>query len=251
MPTWIKLAAVNGDKRALDIEFTFRENIPIQHIGPFGYRAARMFLAALNVGSTGFWWWQCADQTDHFYERLIDLQAAKDVGVEVKMQAWPKFEWQRVALREPELHRTAMCFGMIAKLDKTSYEAVIEPYLTGLAMVGKSDLHFNFALNACERFANCLLEAMRHFGAWDGSDSGIRTAISGFVGPVMHKQEDVDELVDLLGRLRRQPQDVQGITLERAAILKVLCDAYLIKQFEKMAQEMAQEVAELDVSMPA
>jgi hypothetical protein len=44
-------------------------------------------------------------------------------------------------------------------------------------------------------------------------------------------------LLDLLRRLRRRPPDVTGITLERAAILKVLCDAYLTKQFEAMAMK--------------
>jgi hypothetical protein len=44
------------------------------------------------------------------------------------------------------------------------------------------------------------------------------------------------ELLGLLYQLRRQPRDLTNLTLERAAILKLLSDVYLIRRFETMAQ---------------
>jgi hypothetical protein len=85
--------------------------------------------------------------------------------------------------------------------------------------------------------AACLLEAMRRFGDWDGADERLHVPFSDFFRPLFKQSEDEQELLDLLRRLRRRPPDVAGITLERAAILKVLCDAYLIKQFETMAMK--------------
>jgi hypothetical protein len=37
--------------------------------------------------------------------------------------------------------------------------------------------------------------------------------------------------------LRGRAPESTGLTLERAAILKVLCDGYLIKRFEKMVEQ--------------
>ena len=114
-------------------------------------------------------------------------------------------------------------------------QAFIKSYLTGLALIAKSDLHLNFALQAAERFTTCLLEAMRHFGNWDGTDEGLPTAVSGFFRPLFKQPADEQELLDLLRQLRHQPLNTTGITLERAATLKVLCDVYLIRRFEMMA----------------
>jgi hypothetical protein len=78
---------------------------------------------------------------------------------------------------------------------------------------------------------------MRHFADWDGTDEGLPAATASSFP--FEKPEDAEELLALLRQLRRQPIDVLGLTLERAAILKVLCDAYLIRRFETMAGDLA------------
>jgi len=237
-PSWIKLAPVGTSRRVLDVEFTYHDAMPLQALGPLGYRAARMFVAALNIGSLGFWWWHLPDDNGRFYERLTDLNASPGIKIDLNMHAGPKFEWKREALSDPELGRVAICFGMISALENEAYQSIIEPYLTGLALIAKSDLHLNLAFQASERFAACLSQAMRHFGDLDGTDEELALAasVTGFFAPRMQKDEDVQELVDLLRQLRRRPPDATGITLERTAILKVICDAYLIAQFQEMVR---------------
>ena len=78
-PTWIKLSAVHNDKQAVEVEFTFGETVTMQEIGVAGYRAARLFVAAMNIGSAGFWWWERPSQTGRFYQRLTDLEAPASV----------------------------------------------------------------------------------------------------------------------------------------------------------------------------
>src|SRR5262249_634470 len=74
-PTWIKLSAVHGDKQAVEVEFTLAEIVPMEQVGIASYRAARLFVVAMNIGSTGFWWWERPDQTGKFYQRITDLEA--------------------------------------------------------------------------------------------------------------------------------------------------------------------------------
>lgn len=149
----------------------------MQEIGIAGYRAARLFVTASNIGSTGFWRWERPDFTDRFYQRITNLTAPAGMKLDVTMHSGPKFEWKRDALKENHLTRIAVCLGMASRLDDPVYNAVIEAYFAGLAFIAKSDVHINFAPQACERFAACLSAAMQHFGDWDGSDEGLPAAI--------------------------------------------------------------------------
>jgi AbiV family abortive infection protein len=233
-PSWIRLFTVNNEKHAVDVEFTFREAVSVRALGPLSYGAARMFVAAMNIGCNGFWWWQRAEQTEKFYQRLTDLKAPDGMMLDLRMHQGPRFEWQRRALDDADLQRVALCLGTIARLDEPIHKGVIDPYLAGLALFAKSDLHLNLAPQASQHLAACLLEAMRYFGDWDGTDEALPGAISGFFRPLFKQSEDEQKVLNQLHQLRRQPPDLIGITLERAAILKVLCDAYLIKQFDTM-----------------
>jgi AbiV family abortive infection protein len=240
-PTWIKLSSVHADKQAVEVEFTFGETITMQEIGVAAYRATRLFVAAMNIGSTGFWWWERPDFTGRFYQRLTDLKAPTGMKLDITIHPGPKFEWKRDALKENYLTRIAVCLGMASRLDDPVYNAVIEAYFAGLTLIAKSDVHLNFAPRACERLAACLSAAMRHFGDWDGTDEGLPAAIAASFP--FEKPEDGQELLGLLRQFRGQPLDVAGLTLERAAILKFLSDVYLIRRFETMAQNFASEAA--------
>ena len=236
-PTWIKLYAVHNDKQAVEVQFTLGEIVTMQQVGIAGYRAARLFVAAMNIGSTGFWWWERPDQTGKFYQRITDLKAPAAMKLDLKMHTGPPFEWKRDALKEDQLARIGLCLGMASRLDNPVYNAVIEAYFTGLALIAKSDVHLVFAPQACERFAACLCAAMRHFDHWDGTEEGLVVAVTAsfpFENP-----EDGEELLGLLRQLRRQPIDFTNLTLERAAILKFLSDVYLIRRFQAMAQASA------------
>jgi hypothetical protein len=39
-------------------EFILGDNIPIEALWFFGWGVARHFVAALNIGTMGFWWWR-------------------------------------------------------------------------------------------------------------------------------------------------------------------------------------------------
>lgn len=130
-PTWIKLSSVQNDKQAVDVEFTFGEAMPMQDLGLAGCRAARLFVAAMNIGSTGFWWWERPDHTGRFYQRLTDLKAPAGMKLDLNIHDGPKFDWRRDALKEDHLARIAVCLGMAARLDNPVYYAIVDTYFIG------------------------------------------------------------------------------------------------------------------------
>jgi hypothetical protein len=87
----------------------------------------------------------------------------------------------------------------------------------------------------CGSYTKCKSRrSILDFDDWEGTDEGLPAAIA--VSFPFKQPEDGQELLALLRQLRRHPLDATGLTLERAAILKFLCDAYLIRRFETMAQ---------------
>lgn len=233
--TWIRIFTVSNDTHAVDVEFTYHDAVSLQAVGPMGYHAACMFVAAMNIGSAGLWWWHRVEQNDKFYQRLTDLKAPPGMMPDPRIHASPRLEWERKELDDCDLQRVALCFGMIARLGQ-SMEAIVQSYLTGLALLAKSDVHLSFAPQASQQFATCLFEAMRYLGQWDGNDDRLQETISGVFATVFKRSdEEKRKVLDDLRQLRRETRALTGITLERAAVLKVLCDAYLSRQLERMA----------------
>ena len=242
-PVWIKLYAVDKHPHQLDVEFVFREAVSLQALGAFSYHTARLFLAALNIASFGLWWWRATDHYTQFYERITDLKADPSATpVELIMRRDPKFQWERKALKEADLGRVGMCFGMIAKLNPDQRIRIIEPYLTGLGLLAKSDLYFNMSASACERFTKAVLETMQHFGDWDGTDGALPDAISGAFSQM--PEDDRNEWLEIIQQLRGFPPRSEGMTIERAALLKILADAYFINSFSKRAKDESWVVAD-------
>jgi hypothetical protein len=195
-----------------------------------------LFVAAVNIGSLGLWWWRATDHHSQFYERIIDLKADPSAApVELVIRGDPKFQWQKTALREEELGRIAMCFGMISKLSLSQRTAIIEPYLAGLGLLAKSDMYLNMSASSCERFTKAVLEAMQHFGDWDGTDAALPEAIS-ITFPQM-SEDDQKEWLEIIQQLRVFPPKSEGMTIERAALLKIIADAYFINSFGKRVKE--------------
>ena len=56
----------------------------MQEIGVAGYRAARLFVAAMNIGSAGFWWWEIPFAKELYTSRRLTISdsriAPKGVG---------------------------------------------------------------------------------------------------------------------------------------------------------------------------
>jgi AbiV family abortive infection protein len=144
-PSWIRLAPVGNNSHAVDVEFSYREVVPLQALGPLSYSAARIFVASLNIGSLGFWWWHLPNQSGRFHERLTDLNAPSGMRIDLNMHSGPEVEWKREALNDDVLCRIALCLGMISALEPLPYQSIIEPYLTGVALIAKSDLHLRQA----------------------------------------------------------------------------------------------------------
>jgi hypothetical protein len=77
---WITLTA--GKKNELIVDFTLKDNVPIEALWYFGWGLARHFVVALNIGTMGFWWWRMPEQISRYYDSINDLETGRELAVE-------------------------------------------------------------------------------------------------------------------------------------------------------------------------
>jgi AbiV family abortive infection protein len=71
---WAKLIAV-ASKRELLLQMTLGDSIAVQDIYDVGLSASKLCIAALNMGSLGFVWYDLPRQTSRYYETMRDVDA--------------------------------------------------------------------------------------------------------------------------------------------------------------------------------
>jgi AbiV family abortive infection protein len=106
---WIKLTAVQGKPNELIVEFTFKDNIPIEGLWYLGWGIARYFVAALNIATMGLWWWHWPEDIDSYYESVEDVESK--VRIEIKRNPSLRVDWgDNRVLSEEDMNRAVLCF---------------------------------------------------------------------------------------------------------------------------------------------
>ena len=169
LSSWIRLYPVGGKKNQVIAEFILPKHIIVQTLWWAGWGIVRRFVVALNIGTFGCFWWYVPEQISRFYETIIDLE---NEGTEVRIERNPilKLDWQHRALSETDLRNTALCFGMLPSENESELGKSMGAYITALAFMNKSDIHFQFEANSYELFYKALRHGMRHFKEWDEQD---------------------------------------------------------------------------------
>jgi len=236
---WIKLHSVSRRKNELDAEFILPKAVPFQGIWWTGWTIARRFITALNIGSVGFFWWYVPKQTSRYYENLKDIES--DASVFVERSPKLELDWKRDALVEQDLRNASLCFSMLPRKDERDKHEPFNYYLTGLGFLSKNDIHLQFEANAFDQFYKSLNSGMRIYGDWDGI-MPFSKSFDTFLSTISRNKEERNKYLRLSKQFEKTPPDTSGITLEEVGIMKLICDAYFMRTFQRLAKErIAQE----------
>jgi AbiV family abortive infection protein len=243
LASWLQLSAVDKRKHELLLDVTLRASVSAPNLWYAGWGVARQFITALNIGTMGYFWWTLPKDTSRFYERITDLHAPENF--ELALERNPKLEisWGNRTLNAGELNATAGVFFLMSRMERDDMERVFGAYIAGLTFIGKSDVHFEFCVDASHALAKSLFEGMRHFGHWDGTqealDAALHTALADALQPVAFA-----ELVPIAKRA------FQGTLAERTTMsmedvgkVKLLCDVFFIKMSRAAVQARAADEA--------
>jgi hypothetical protein len=134
------------------------------------------------------------------------------------------------------------------RIRNTPEADALDAYFTGLALIGKTDVHLQFETNAFERFHYALKLAMYVSGDWDGQEE-LQAAIERCLAErqVTVPSEDLEQLsrhLRLGAQIEATRTGVPEITLEDACSMKRLCAIYFMLRAIKLLQDSPVKEAE-------
>ena len=82
--------------------------------------------------------------------------------------------------------------AVFGPLPEAVAEPIFGPYLHGLALLSKSDIHLSCESLARNEFIKCLRAALQHFGGWDGNDDSLIASLHEALAEIMPDVEHRD-----------------------------------------------------------
>jgi AbiV family abortive infection protein len=226
-----KLRLVGNKKNELLLEMTIDNGVTLDRLFDAGLSLSKLYIAMLNIGTGGFFWYELSGQAQIYYESIRDLDAPHLEPRISRVRGLP-MEWsesqpdggkrQRIALAEAHLNNAMMCLAAFGPMSDADAAPIFGPYLQGLVLLSKTDLHLSVENSARDAFLKALRRAMLTFGDWDGDETQLITALHRVMEPIIADETDRNRLFEgLRGKSTRE-----GV-LSDAVAAKRIADLYL------------------------
>jgi hypothetical protein len=193
---WAKLSPA-GSKNELLLELTLHDSVPLTELYDAGLSFSKLCIAALNIGSLGFFWYDLPRQTSRYYESIRDLDTPKmDVGID--KAAGFLGDWKRGALTEKNLQHAIECIAVFGPMPNNEVAPIFGPYLHGLVLLSKWDIHLSCEEQARDAFIETLRKGCKHFGDWDGSSETFIPSLHRVFESIIPKEGHRDVLFEII-----------------------------------------------------
>lgn len=225
----LTLGAVSGHPNEMLVTINVPKGVHLTNVYRYAWGLARQFVTALCIGSTGFFWWEAEHDPDVFYEEVEDLEQPK-LKVSISRNPSLRVTWrQRDTIKDVDVGRMALVFYAIGQLPRERMEPIFGRYVAGLTFLAKSNAHFAFERDTFASFQAALRNAITEYGDWDGESGTFVSKLSDGLCRFFEDGVVPEELVELA---RRDPGAAPVPTLDQAAMMKLICDLYLINAVE-------------------
>ncbi len=230
---WIELRPVSGQSSALDVEVTLTKAISVTSVGTTGLNVANAFLASLNIASRGLFWWEPLRWRSLPFRSIDDLASGSELAGEPGPTL--RIEWGDRVLDEEALRGVALCFGSIGRSTSGLWQAPVDHYLRGLALLSRSDSLMPLYPNSFAELYRALRTAARNRLDWDG-EGEFRERFAEFLPRLVSTPRDWNELFDPMRRVDRgeAPLEVEVTTI---GMMKLIVDSYLTEGFREEFEE--------------
>lgn len=222
---YIRLRALK-DPSLLEVDIDLDQVVLITQVYHSARMTSQLFVAALNIATTGLFWWQVQTDPDKYYEKIVDLES--NTALSARLSGGSNWEWsqRKVPFKEEHVERTHFIFTYLcARLPSGRFEP-LEHYLTGLAMLAKTDFHLYLGVDAFLQFYNAFRKALAVHESPD-PDQDIKTYGYAPLRRLVPDQATFDALMDKAAEmLRHPPTGVQPVTLNDVVLMKSYCGWY-------------------------
>lgn len=228
----VKLQIVGSKKNELLLEMTINDGVTLDRLFDAGLSLSKLYIAMLNIGTGGFFWYELSGQAQTYYESIRDLDAPHlepcISRVHGLLNEWAEERpdggfYKRVALEEAHLTNSMMCLAAFGPWSNEDAEPIFGQYLQGLVLLSKTDLHLSVENNARDAFLNTLRRAMLRYGDWDGNDTRLITSLHRVFEPIIPEEA---HRIFLFKNLEGNSTDEKALSY--AVTAKRVADIYLV-----------------------
>jgi AbiV family abortive infection protein len=194
----VKLRAVGNKSNDLLLEISIDDHITLDQVFDFGLSFSKMQLVMLNIGTAGFFWYELSGQAETYYESVKDLDAPHMTVAIGKLSGLPR-EWmetgpsgqrrERVALEEIHLDNAIKALSTFGFMPNDEAEPIFGPYLNGLTVLAKADLHMGIGNQARDTFLLALRRALVRFGDMKSEDEKLLPVLHRVIEPIIPLEE--------------------------------------------------------------
>jgi AbiV family abortive infection protein len=234
----IKLATTN-DRNELMVTMTVPLRVQALDIWNMAFQQAFVFVTAMNIGTTGFFWWYLPQFVSSFFEKIRDIE--HDADIDVRRTPELRLSWGHLALKSSDLNNVGIIIPWIARSNQEQIEP-FQRYFRALALMAKNDIFFQFEPNIVTEFVGALKDAMRSNGDWDGKEETYEAAIDALFKPVSTEfVQTVKEQVAFARQIETNKRSLRPVSLEDVGKAKIIFDVYIKLKANAHLQEQIQK----------
>jgi AbiV family abortive infection protein len=220
---WIKLAPQQGAKKKeqLRIEITLGDDVPVAALWSLGFNLSLRFLIAINMATSGFWWWPPAPNQRRFYESIIDLE--NRLGVELEDGGFQVFKGPRVALADVHVRSLLICFTCLPHPHDQSRAQAYIYYLGGLNFLALNCIQWRCEAQAFGNFLASFKLLMVE-AAYVRESEKVFDAIRRFLQEKYSALDDPRAFMELVTKCDGGSGVLPPVKIEDAYLMKLLCE---------------------------
>jgi hypothetical protein len=219
-------------KHELVAELMLGDDVPVQGLYWWGDVNARRFLVALNVATSGLWYWFMHDHPGRFFEFVVDLDNGMEMRLDYDGQVLP-YKGDAV-LQDGELRLAAATMVVLATFtEQQAPLAAFDRYLSGLTWFAVNDVTLRFDADAFYAFCDSLRELFALANDTRAIDAATIDTLFAecFPGVGEDLRKEFVALVFLLEPQRGTGARIRSLMI---AYAKGLCDYYFVTKIGPM-----------------
>jgi AbiV family abortive infection protein len=238
---WIKFYPQQGalSKEELIAEITLGDNFPIASLQSVATSFSIQLVMALNLATSGFWWWPLPPNQQRVYERIRDLENNLDLKVEDR-----SFEvfTSDAPLTDVHMDNLAQCFAALPDPKEKRTEAY-QHYLGGLTFIALNCVQLRSEDQAFANFVRSFRLFMEDANFLE-KDESTDHAAGRFIDEKFPELDppERESLLSLIRALHQRPQTSFSAKLGDVYFMKLLCetifrDSLMLPALRKRSEE--------------
>lgn len=215
------------DKHTLVIRNLLGNNVPVTDLWHQGWLTCKLFVAALNIGANGIFYWNTPIDVAKYYDSITDLETNSKLTLQLETHLTLNWKEKKLYLTEQNLHLAFMVYGELIKLNDDKEAKPIIDYLTALGMLAKTDIHLRLEASALEQFYTAFFEAIKFHENINQEPDILETGYLQIEKMLVGKQE-FDRTIKIIKALQSNKPLSEPISLREVVAMKRYCEIYFL-----------------------